>query len=187
MPDPLELLRRAGTAAEQIIAGIPPGRLAGPTPCTGWDVRDVINHMANGNRRFAASITGTAGPGRGDDVLGGDPLAGFRDSLAAVLAAFGGEGVLQRIYPSPFGDLPGAALALLRAAELTVHAWDLAAATGQPRALDPEVVAAADQMLRSRPLARGSGAPFGEERSAPPGASPADRLAAYAGRAVPAS
>jgi hypothetical protein len=87
-----------------------------------------------------------------------------------------GEGVLQRAYPSPFGELPGSALAMLRTAELTVHALDLAAATGQPRDLDPDVVAAADQMMRSRPLTRGGGAPFG----------PADQLAAYAGRTVPA-
>jgi len=186
MPDPLELLRRAGTAAEEIIARIPAGRLADPTPCTGWNVRDVINHMTNGNLRFAASITGAEGPDRGDDVLGGDPFAGFRGSLAAVLAAFAAEGALQRAYPSPFGELPGAALAMLRTAELTVHAWDLAAATGQPRDFDPGVVAAAEQMLRSRPLTRGRSAPFGHEQPAPAGASAADRLAAYAGRAVPA-
>jgi uncharacterized protein (TIGR03086 family) len=186
MPDPLKLLGRAGSTAEGIIARIPPERLADPTPCTGWNVRDVINHMANGNLRFAASITGAPGPDRGDDVLGGDPLAAFRDSLGAVLAAFAAEGALQRAYPSPFGELPGAALAMLRTAELAVHSWDLAAATGQPRDLDPDVVAAADQTMRSRPLTRGGSAPFGSEQPAPPGASAADRLAAYAGREIPA-
>ncbi len=185
MPDSVDLLRRAGEAVEEIIARIPPGQLTGPTGCGGWDVRDVISHVTIGNLRFAASISGTPGPGRGEEEISGDPLAAFRSSQAALLGAFAGEGALQRTYPSPFGELPGPALAQLRATELVVHAWDLAAATGQPRDLDPDLVAAADQMLRSAPLPRGAGAPFAPEQPVPPGATAADRLAAFTGRKIP--
>lgn len=186
MEDPRELLRRAGEMTAGVIAGIGPGRLGDPTPCTEWDVRVLINHLVSGNLRFAAMITGEPGPGREDDVLGADPLAAFRGSVAALRAAFDADGVMDRTFRTPTGEGPGRMLAGLRVCELTVHGWDLAAATGQPRDLDPAVVEFASGVFRGRPLPRGGPAPFAAEQQAPAGAPAADRLAAFAGRQVPA-
>ena len=72
----------------------------------------------------------------------------------------------------------------MRITELTIHAWDIAAATGQPRDLDPELVGFADGFLRSRPIPRDVNGPFAPEQPAPAGAGDADRLAAFAGRPV---
>jgi uncharacterized protein (TIGR03086 family) len=185
MDDPRELSRRAGALAEQLIAGVRRDQLAAPTPCREWDVAALINHMAGGNLRFVAMVTGEPGPDRGPDVTGADPLAAFRGSMARLNEAFSREGFLGQTYPSPFGEVPGAALAAMRATELTVHCWDLAAATGQSRDLDPGLVAFAEQSVRSRPLPRGEDAAFGPEQPAPEGAGPADRLAAFLGRTVP--
>ena len=77
MEDPREMHRRAGAQVAGIIARIPPERFGEPTPCPGWDVRAIVNHMANGNLRFTALIQGVPGPDRADDVLGDDPLAAF--------------------------------------------------------------------------------------------------------------
>jgi uncharacterized protein (TIGR03086 family) len=187
MEDPRELFRRAGEMTAGVIAGIEPGRLGDPTPCADWDVRTLINHLAAGNLRFAAMITGEPGPGREDDVLGDDPLAAFRGSVTRLGAAFAADGVMDRTFPTPLGEGPGRMLAGMRVCELTVHGWDLAAATGQPRGLDPAVVEFASAVLRGMPVPRGGPAPFAAEQQAPEGAPAADRLAAFAGRPVPAA
>ena len=186
MEDPRELHRRAGTMAEGVIAQIPAERLGDPTPCAEWDVRAVINHMANGNLRFAALISGKPGPDRGEDVLGDDPLAAFRDTFDRACTASDRTDVLEQTLPTPLGEGTGALLVTIRAGDLAVHAWDLAAATGQPRDLDPELVAFIDKTVRSLAVPRGEQSPFGTEQPAPAGATAADRLAAYLGRKVPA-
>jgi uncharacterized protein (TIGR03086 family) len=187
MQDPRDLHRRAGAMAAGVIARITPGQFGDSTPCTDWDVRAVINHIANGNLRFAALIAGEPVPERGEDVVGDDPLAAFQDSFDRLCAAFDREGVLAQTFPTPFGEGPGAMLVTMRTTELTIHSWDLAAATGQPRDLDPELVAFADTALHGRPIPRGGASPFGEEQPPPGGAGATDRLAAFAGRKVPSS
>lgn len=185
MADPRQMHRRAGEVAAGIISLIPDGGFSAATPCTDWDVHAVVNHMTNGNLRVAALVTGEAGPDGGDDVLGDVPLADFTQSFEQVCAAFDTDGVLDQVYRAPFGEVPGHVVVTLRAADLAIHAWDLAAATGQPRDLDPELVAFAEGALRARSIPRGEGGPFAPEQPAPPGASAADRMAAFAGRKVP--
>ncbi len=183
--DPRELHRRAGAMAEGVIARIAPERLADPTPCTEWDVRGVINHMVGGNLRFAAQLTGEPGPERGDDVLGDDPLTAFRDSMHRLCAAFDRDGLLEETVQTPFGPGPGAMLVTMRASDLTVHSWDLAAATGQPRDLDPDLIGFVDAAFRVRPIPRGGDSPFGAAQPISDDAPAADRLAAFVGRTVP--
>ena len=96
--------------------------------------------------------------------------------------AFDHPGVLERVYPTPLGAVPGMVLVALRVAELTVHTWDLVAATGgQVRDFDPELVGYVDGLLRSQPIPRGVNGPFGPEQPPPAGRTEADRLAAWPG------
>lgn len=76
----------------------------------------------------------------------------------------------------------------MAATEQFTHGWDLARAAGQHTDLDPELAA---ELLGVARLAitddfRGPDgqALFGPVREAPAGASPADQLAAFLGRAV---
>jgi uncharacterized protein (TIGR03086 family) len=184
--DPRNLHRRAGDMASEVIAHVRPAQLGRATPCSEWDLRALINHVVGGNLRFTAMVTGEPGPGADDDVLGSDPLESFRDSLHQLCSVFGRPGFLEQAYPTPFGEGPGTVLVEMRVVELTIHSWDLAAASGQPRDLDPELVGFADSILRSRPIPRGETGPFRPEKPAPVGAPGADRLAAFAGRIVPA-
>jgi uncharacterized protein (TIGR03086 family) len=169
-----------------LIACVRPDQLEQATPCTEWGVRALINHVVGGNLRVAAMVTGEPGPDGGESVLGGDPLASFQNSFGRLCEAFDRPGFLEQAFPTPLGEGPGALLVEMRVVELTIHTWDVVAATGRPRDLDPELVSFADSFLRSRPIPRGLGGPFAPEQPSPPGASDADRLAAFAGRVVPA-
>lgn len=171
--------------AVDMVATVRAEQFAAPTPCVEWDVRALINHMASGNLRVAAMISGDPGPDPDSDVLGDHPLEAFRDSVQRICAAFDGEGMVEQTFTTAFGEGSGRLLIALRISELTLHMWDLAAATGQPRGLDPEVVAFADAAFRTRPIPRGDESPIGPEKPVPPSATPADRLAAFAGRNVP--
>jgi hypothetical protein len=68
-----------------------------------------------------------------------------------VTAAFEADGFLDRVLTAPFGQASGRRLVDMRRNELTVHAWDLAKATGQSTDFDEEVIAACAARTRRRP------------------------------------
>jgi uncharacterized protein (TIGR03086 family) len=88
----------------------------------------------------------------------------------------------------PFAELPGAVFVNIATTDTFTHGWDLARATGQSTDLDPELAATLLEFARAflSDALRGSDgtAPFGAQVEAPPGASPADELAAFLGRQV---
>lgn len=181
----LVLYRRAADVAVEIVERVRPDQLGDPTPCTEWSVRELINHVVSGNLFFIHLATGSPPPARGIDHLGDDPVAAFRDSVRAVSAAFEADGFLERVVQAPFGEASGSMLIHMRRNELTVHGWDVAKATGQSTDLDREVVAACHaSYTASLRLKNRDGTPFGVEQPTPPGATDADRLAAFLGRTV---
>ena len=69
--------------------------------------------------------------------------------------------------------------------ELVVHGWDVARATEQPYACEPELLAAAQGFLAqfaSPDAPAGPDVPFGPSRQLPAGAPQLDRVVALAGR-----
>jgi uncharacterized protein (TIGR03086 family) len=180
----MSMLDRAFASTSSILAKVQPDQLALPTPCASWDVRALISHVTGSARWAAATISG----GEPDAVdADGDFVAGYEESVRAALTAFGADGALDRTLSLPFAET-GAALMILCAREQFTHGWDLARAIGLPADLDPDL---AGELLTE---ARGAGldafrgpdgeAFFGAATDAPAGASAADRLAAFLGRAV---
>jgi uncharacterized protein (TIGR03086 family) len=181
----LVLYRRAADLAVEIVERVGHDQLGDPTPCTEWSLRELINHVVTGNLFFIHLATGSPPPARGVDHLGDDPAAAFRDSVCAVSAAFEADGFLERVVHAPFGEVSGRMLVDMRRNELTVHGWDIAKASGQSTDLDREVVAACQASYVASPhLKIRDKAPFAVEQPAPPGATDADRLAAFLGRTV---
>jgi len=176
---------RALAAAQRIAGGVRPDQLSLPTPCSEWDVRALLNHVVTGNLLFTANVRGEAPPDRSIDHLGDDPAAALATTGRDLHDAFLAPGVLERSHPSPMGEMPGAVLVSMRTTELMVHGWDLARATGQPADLPEDLAERALTQLRPRlGGASREGMPFAAEQPAPDGASAADRLAAFLGRAV---
>jgi len=183
--DPMETFRRAAAQADRLAGAVRADQLGDPTPCRDWDVRTLVNHVVTGNLLFASYVTGQPAPDRSADHVVGDAAGAMRMSLAVLTEAFAMEGMLDRTYPTPFGDGSGTLLVDLRGKELTVHSWDLARATNQVTALDQSLFSDVLDSFHEVPaIPRGDGKAFGPERPAPPDASPADRLAAFLGRDV---
>ncbi len=185
--DLLDLFHRSAEVADRTVSQVRPDQFDEPTPCAAWTVRDLLNHVVTGNLMFVAMATGTPGPDRGVEHLGQDHVAAFRGSVARLSATFGEPDFLRRPVATPFGEGTGATLVDMRFNEFLVHSWDLARATGQSTDLDHDLVGRSLAAMRASPVlrhARGEGGPFGPERPAPAGATPADQLAAFMGRVV---
>ncbi|HKE72665.1 MAG TPA: TIGR03086 family metal-binding protein [Acidimicrobiales bacterium] len=179
------LYAAAAADVDRLIAAVTPDQLAASTPCEGWDVRTLLNHIVGGNALFLARATGAPGPSRDTDFVGDDALGAYRASVAALTEAFAQDGFLAKPVTTPFGEGVGAVLVSMRINEYLLHGWDLAVATGQRREFDAGVVAFAERALRGADVPRGDGRMFKEEQPAPEGAGAVDALAAYMGRRVP--
>ncbi|MEU5040364.1 TIGR03086 family metal-binding protein [Streptomyces griseorubiginosus] len=117
-----------------------------PTPCERWTVAQVFQHAVGDQIGFAAALTGEPGPDfnpfePSGDLAGADPTAFLEDALARAAKAWAGVDrdaaeVPTPVPPHSMSPWSGSAACGLDAA---VHAWDLAAATGRPSPLPPEL------------------------------------------------
>ncbi len=161
------------------------------TPCPGWTVRDLVNHLVAGDLLFTALLSGA--PPRspdellsgGDDRLGDDPVAAHRSASDGLLAAFRRPGVTEQVLQVPIGPVPGTVALHLRITETLVHGWDLAHATGQavPFADDLAEQELAFTVAKLSDLPPGR-RPFGPPQPLSEQAPAVDRLAACLGRTV---
>ncbi|MET7426742.1 TIGR03086 family metal-binding protein [Dactylosporangium sp. NPDC005555] len=183
--DPEQVLadcERVLAAVEQLVAAVERDRFADPTPCAGWDVRTLLEHLVWENLLWTGLATGAP---RGDfdaDHLGDDHVAAFRDAAAATLEAFRRPGLLRE----RFGPAPGWRMVEQVVIEMLVHGWDLATATGASTDLVPDVAGRMLEAVKAiyGTLPRTAGGSFGPQQPVPGTATVEDRLAAYLGRAV---
>jgi len=160
-------------------------QLGRATPCGEWDVRALVNHVVGEDRWTPPLIEGMTIEQVGDrfdgDLLGADPRGAAESAGKEAVAAFTAPGAGQRIVHLSFGDTPAEEYAWQLTTDHLVHGWDLAAATGQNRELDPELVAAVAGWFADRAeLYRGAGAVG--PRPDVPAETPAERLLVDFGR-----
>ena len=186
MPHATSSLEQLVLGFEQLIAGVRDDQWTGATPCTDWNVRNLVNHVVRGNRLFGAALRGApAPPAEPSDALGDDPVAAYRAASAEMLEALRQPGVMDLAVTIPFGTVPAPVALHLRNTELLVHGWDLARATGQQMAFPEDVAEQELQFSRGAisqiPPGR---TPFGPSQPVPEDAPAIDRLAGLLGRQV---
>jgi uncharacterized protein (TIGR03086 family) len=188
---PVDQLSEVLATTQQLVGEIHDAQWTSPTPCTDWNVRDLVNHLVNGNLGFADLPHGRPPSGEdihrgaGVDRLGEAPVLTYRYAANALLAAFRRPGALDQPITVAIGTVPGVVAVHLRIIETLVHAWDLALATGRSVGFPDDVVeqelAISQERLTGAPAGRWLFAP---PRSAPVDAPALDRLAARLGRPV---
>ena len=181
---PLDRYDRAAATATSVVDAIRSDQYDDPTPCTDWNVRQLLNHLVGGNKMFTARVTGGGEVDRSADHVGSDHVASFRTSVADLRSAFAADGALDGVYQGPFGEAPGHTLLRMRVNEFMVHSWDLARATGQSTDLDPELAAECLEDFRRLQEAGRGGPMFAPAQAYPEEATVADQLAATAGRTL---
>lgn len=139
-----EALDRAVAEFERRLVAVGDDQWDDPTPCEGWTVRDLVNHVVGANVLSTGLLHGATAEemvaGYARDFLGEDPPAAFRASVAEQRSAFAEPGALERTCDHPLGPVPGWQLLGFRLSDHLLHAWDLARAIGADEQLDPEVV-----------------------------------------------
>lgn len=133
------------------------------TPCAEWDVRALVNHVVGEQLWLPPLMAGATIEEVGDkfdgDLLGTDPAAVAEPAAAEADTAVPGAISEHRTVHLSFGDTPADEYALQVAADQLIHAWDLAAATGGDRHLDPELVTAvAEWFVSNEDMYRAGGA-----------------------------
>jgi uncharacterized protein (TIGR03086 family) len=171
--DLLDLYRRASDWTAEKIAGTTD--LDAMTPCDGWRVRDLLDHMLDTQRYFAAAARGeqAAPPSPTPPPLStGDPVADFATSRSDVLAAFGEPGVVEKTGPAL-----GIAFA-----DLLLPGWDLARATGQDATMPEGLPQVAYEFIHGRFTDEQRTGVFKPEIRVDDDATPQQRLLGYTGR-----
>jgi uncharacterized protein (TIGR03086 family) len=186
MADIAELHAQALDRTGRVVAGIPADRWQSATPCDGWDVHALLNHLVAGNLWAAELAAGGTIEGVGDrldgDLLGTDPAGAYAASADAAATVFRKPGAMDAPCAVSYGPVPGSVYAGHRFIDVLVHGWDLAVATGQDAELDPALMQACREVIEPQLEAfRGAGA-FGAELPATPGASAQDQFLALLGR-----
>jgi uncharacterized protein (TIGR03086 family) len=187
MTDIAELHAQALDATGRIVAGVPADRWHADTPCGGWDVRALVNHVVAGNLWAAELAAGRTIDDLGDrldgDVLGADPVGAYDASAKAAAAAFRAPGAIDAPCAVSYGPVPGSVYAGHRFLDVFIHGWDVAVATGQDTALDAGLMQACQDVIEPQLEAfRGAGA-FAGPLPVPPGATRQARFLAMLGRA----
>ncbi len=136
-----------------------------PTPCSDWNLMDLLIHMTAQHRGFAASAEGNGGDLAvwANRPLGPDPVAEYRKAAEEVLAAFAEDGVPARRFAIPEvakdAPIPGEIAVAMHTVDYLVHAWDVA------RAIDIEFDADLDAVRATKRLV--AMIPDGPERLQP--------------------
>jgi uncharacterized protein (TIGR03086 family) len=178
----------AASAAEaaRVVCGVSSDRLSAATPCTDWDLRTLLNHMIlwtaySAERRARDEQVP-------DDLMSKDFVAepGYAADYAAQLdkavAAWSDPAAWQRNLNVMGTPTPAADVAALLIAEMVLHGWDAAQASGQDYACRDDVAAAVLRAVEANAELFRQYQGFADPIPVPASASVLDQALALSGR-----
>jgi uncharacterized protein (TIGR03086 family) len=180
--DPVNDLARAIGQTEAIISRVRPDQARLATPCPDWDVQALVDHVVKDVQMFTDRANRTKSEGGHAGISGDDWTGQYRAASDSLLAAWRRDGALDGIVELPFGKFPPTWFVGQQLADLVVHGWDIAKATGQPTEFDPELSRFALDWAKENLRPEYRGRDFGPEVPVPEDASGLDRLVGFFGR-----
>lgn len=179
-------LRTARGYFDAGVRAVKPDQWHDPTPCSGWDVRALVNHVVGEQLWVPPLLAGQTiadvGTRFDGDQLGDDPAAVWRSGSEDAAAAWSAPGAWDRSVALSFGVVPATVYASQLTADMLIHGWDLAKAVGaaEPDEADLVRLVLADVEPDIENW-RAAGA-FGPAPETAPDADDLTRLLALAGR-----
>ncbi len=166
--DPRTLFSAATKTATEVIAAVRADQLAAPTPCTEYDVRQLLRHLVGVLPRVTAMGRGTdpmlVTTAELDSLADDDVMAAWLAAVADAQAAWSDDSALERTIVLPWATDTGAAALIGYVSEITVHTWDIAHATGQTPAWNDAAVENAYALIRNWLPGEGRAEIFAEVR-----------------------
>jgi len=178
----------ASDALKAVLAGVRDDQFDALTPCKGWRVGDLLDHLMGLTVAFRVAAEKGPDPapgGPGDpSVANLDPR--WRDQLPGQLddlvAAWSAPDAWRGEVTVAGATLPAEVMGLVALDELVVHGWDLARATGQPYEVSPQAVEAVHGLVSQQASSEGTPGLFGPSMELPPDAPLLDRVIGLTGR-----
>jgi uncharacterized protein (TIGR03086 family) len=132
----------------EIVAQVSADQLDLRTPCSEWDLGQLLAHMIGQNHGFATVADGETSDLSvwSDRPVTSDPAAEYAASAERVVSAFAADGLLGREFwlPEIRGGvtLPAPVGISFHFVDYVVHSWDVARSIDVPVSFDDEVLAA---------------------------------------------
>ncbi len=142
--DPIALHRRGVALNRALVRGIGEDQWSLATPDADWDVRALVDHLTHEHvwvppLMDGRTVADVEASGELDHDADAEDPVGAHDSAAdAAQRAIEAPDALDRTVHLSFGDVDGRFYVLQRTADLVIHGWDLAVATGQDLDLEPD-------------------------------------------------
>ena len=177
-----ERYQRVAEGMTRRVEAVPDDAWHNPSPCDGWDARDVVAHMVEWMPEFLAAGTSfqlPTGPSVDDDPVGAWKCLtnGIQTLLDDPLTA-----AARLSHPRAGDHSVEDAIATFFLGDVLIHTWDVARATGGDEALDADEV---HRMLSGAEpyddMLRASGQ-YGQRVAVPDDADEQARLIAFMGR-----
>ncbi len=144
---PSEHYDDALAAARAVLSRVDTTDLSCPTPCRGWDLRTLIEHMIGQNEGFAtalaegdADVTAYAPRPLGDQ---NDLMLGWDESVGHLLRAVGAADPgrpVRLVEIAPDATFLAAAAVGMHLLDTVIHTWDLATAIGESYRPDQDLL-----------------------------------------------
>jgi uncharacterized protein (TIGR03086 family) len=179
------LLERAINYTLGSLRAVTPEALSRPTPCTDWDLRDLLTHLNDSMAALHEAVDeGAIGLRPRISDPHDDPVAVLRNRACQLLGAWTGVARERSIviggHPLTTGIVTSAG-----AIEVAVHGWDVARACGEDRPIPPLLAAELLDLSMLFVAADDRPARFGHRIRVPAYAPAADRLLGFLGRESP--
>jgi uncharacterized protein (TIGR03086 family) len=173
-------LTPATTEMTRLLHGVSAEHLDAATPCDEWAVRDLLAHIHQFVDVFATNARkGAPSP---PTELVDDWTIAIPAALDDLAAAWSEPSAWEGRVSAGGIEMDAADNALVAVEELTVHAWDLAQATGQDLVVSDADLDRVEQFFTLFSPPDSDDGPFGPRGPLPADADRLDRLVATAGR-----
>ena len=181
-----ELHERAAETCGAIIGRISADQWDQPTPCSEWNVRQLVNHIVSENYWVEPLLEGKTideiGTQFDGDVLESDPLAAYEASAKSATTAAFRPGALVAPVAVSYGPIPGSEYIAHRLVDLVVHGWDVAEATKQDTNIEYDLADAVLEIIEPQQADLAASGVFGSPIQTSPDADSQTKLLGLLGR-----
>ena len=182
MSEPADRYRKVAAAFTERVRAVPADRWDDPAPCEGWVARDVVRHLVEWlpGVFFSGTWDVEWSPGPSVDE---DPVGAWAALDRAIQAALDDPEVAGSERETRMGRSSFAAtIDMICTADVLIHTWDLARATGLDEGLDPDEVHRMLVGVTPMDEALRSSGHYGPRVDVDEGADEQTRLLAFLGR-----
>jgi len=156
------------------------------TPCTDWNVKDVVNHIVYENVWMVALFNGRTIEEVGDefdgDLVGNDPAGVYERTANGVKAVLAEPDAMSRTCQISSGPVSGAEYSKQLFLDTLIHGWDIAVGSGQDAKLDDYLIEMCTPLARAIADNEGYRAAFAAPITVDPGDNPQTHLLGLLGR-----